>query len=85
MAGIPAVGIFNFVASWNAFLDPLISLNDPRLFTLSLGITSFKDLSFTQWSYLMAAALAAVIPCVVVVLLANRLFIQGIVIAGRQI
>jgi multiple sugar transport system permease protein len=83
LPALTAVAIFNFVASWNDFLDPLIYLDKPEQFTLSLGINSFKDIYFSHWNYLMAAAFVAALPCVLVVFFANRLFIRGVVISGH--
>ena len=36
------VALFTFLAVWNDFLNPLISLNNERLYTLALGLLQFK-------------------------------------------
>ncbi|GAC1400974.1 MAG: carbohydrate ABC transporter permease [Chloroflexota bacterium] len=77
-----AVGLLDFVSKWNDFLGPLIYLNQSDSYPLSLGLTSFRDLYSTQWNYLMADSLLAVIPCVVVFFAAQRLLVRGLVV-GR--
>lgn len=81
----PALGIIainTFRARWNAFFHPLIYLNDPKLFTLALGLRSFRSDFAVQWSYLMAASVMAMLPLIVMFFIAQRYFIQGIVFTG---
>ena len=74
-----AVGLLDFLSKWNDYLGPLIYLSDSNTYPLSLGLTSFRDLYNTQWNYLMADSLLAVIPCVVVFFIAQRLLTRGLV------
>lgn len=81
----PALGIIainTFRARWNAFFHPLIYLNDPKLFTLALGLRSFRSEFAVEWSYLMAASVMAMLPLIVTFFIAQRYFIQGIVFTG---
>lgn len=75
-----AVATFDFLAHWNDFLRPLIYLNDTDMYTLALGISSFKDLYFTQWNLLMAAAVLATVPPVVFLVFGQRAFLHGTVV-----
>jgi ABC-type glycerol-3-phosphate transport system permease component len=82
---LPAVGfiaINTFRARWNDFFRPLIYLNDPDLFTLALGLRSFRDEFSVEWSLLMAASLVAMLPVILLFFFAQRYFIQGIVFTG---
>jgi ABC-type glycerol-3-phosphate transport system permease component len=82
---LPAVGfiaINTFRARWNDFFHPLIYLNDPKLFTLALGLRSFRSDYQVEWSYLMAASLVAMMPVIILFFFAQRYFIQGIVFTG---
>ncbi len=82
----PALGvvaIMSFIWHWNFFQGPLIYLNDNRLFTVSLGLSMFRTpFGGTPWHWYMAASLVVLIPPIVVFFLAQRYFIQGIVISG---
>ncbi len=79
---LTAVAIFLFLNHWNDFLGPLIYLTSPEKYTISLGLASFKGLYTTQWHYLMAASTATILPVLVIFFLAQRYFIQGIVMSG---
>ena len=82
----PALGvvaIMSFIWHWNFFQGPLIYLNDNRLFTVSLGLSMFRTpFGGTPWHWYMAASLVILIPPIVVFFIAQRYFVQGIVISG---
>lgn len=75
--------IFQFLAYWNAFLYPLIYLNDTELFTVQLGLAFF---SYTQSGIpigpLMAASVYIALPPIIVYIMFQRHFMQGIVLSG---
>jgi multiple sugar transport system permease protein len=78
-----AVAIMSFIFHWNTFQGPLIYLNDNKLFTVSLGLAMFRTpFGGTPWHWYMAASLVVLIPCIVVFFVAQRYFIQGIVVSG---
>ena len=82
----PALGvvaIMSFIFHWNLYQGPLIYINDNKLFTLSLGLSMFRTpFGGTPWHWYMAAALVTILPCIIVFFLAQRFFIQGIVVSG---
>jgi ABC-type glycerol-3-phosphate transport system permease component len=78
-----AVAIMSFIFHWNTFQGPLIYLNDNNLFTVSLGLAMFRTpFGGTPWHWYMAASLVVIIPCIIVFFVAQRYFIQGIVVSG---
>jgi multiple sugar transport system permease protein len=81
---LATVAIFTFQASWNDFLAPLIYLQNPQNYTVTLGLQFFRTSYTTNWGYLMAAALITMLPVVIVFLLAQRLFIEGIAMTGGK-
>ncbi len=76
------VGIFQFQASWNDFMGPLIYLNSDKMYTLALGIQQFQGIYNSQWQLLMAASTIMTLPIVIMFFVAQRYFIQGIVMTG---
>ena len=76
-----AVGLLDFTSKWNDFLGPLIYLRRTQDYTLPLGLAGFQDLYATSWNYLMAGTVLALVPCVVVFLVGQRLLARGF--AGR--
>lgn len=78
------VVVFTFVGVWNDFLQPLIYLDDPNLFTISLGLSFFQDARETNWNLLMAGSLMATIPPILLFFFAQRQLIGGISIEGLK-
>jgi multiple sugar transport system permease protein len=81
----PALGfiaINTFRNRWNDFFHPLIYLNDPQLFTLALGLRTFRGEYAIEWGYLMAASLTVMLPVMIMFFFTQRYFIQGMVFTG---
>ena len=82
MPALTALAIFSFQGSWNAFLEPLIFINNPRLFTLPLGLAYFKQANYTEWPVLMAVAVISTVPIAIFYLIFQRGFVEGQVSSG---
>ncbi len=81
----PALGIvavFGFLGHWNDFLGPLIYLSSVEKFTLAVGLRFFQSQYNVQWNLLMAASIVVLLPCIIIFFVAQKYYIQGIVITG---
>ncbi len=79
------VAIFQFMATWNDFLGPLIFLTDQKDFTLALGLQSFQSqMGGTAWHQLMAASVLVTLPVILLFFLAQRTFIEGVAATGGK-
>ena len=81
----PALGvvaIFEFTWSWNNFMGPLIYLDAQKLFTVALGLRLFQERAGTNVQYMMAQTVIFVIPVLILFFVAQKRFIQGIVVTG---
>lgn len=76
------VGLFAFLYYWNDFLGPLIYLSSDNKFPISLGIMNFAGQQVQDFALMMGAATLAIAPCVILFFVAQRWFMQGIVITG---
>ena len=76
------VGIYEVMFWWNNFFTPLIYLNRPERMTISIGLRLFqtRDEGHLEWT--MAMTVLSVIPLIVIFFVAQRHFIQGIVLTG---
>lgn len=74
--------IFAFMASWNAFLWPLLIVSDTALMTLPVGLSHLHGRYVTEWNLVMAGATISVIPIVLVYLAAQRYVVRGIALSG---
>ena len=80
---LAVVVLFQFVATWNDFVGPLIFLNHQEQYTLALGLYMYQSQQgATPWNLLMAASCLVVLPVLVVFLLTQRTFLQGITTRG---
>ena len=80
---IAVVSLLTFLATWTDFFGPLIYLQgDSNLWTLSLGLRDFQTAHFIAWGPLMAASVMFMLPVIVLFLVAQRTFVQGIALTG---
>jgi multiple sugar transport system permease protein len=80
---IAAVALFQFLYSWNDFFAPLLYLGEnPKLWTLSLGLSEFRGQFQTQWNLTMAASVLFMLPVIILFFLAQRVFVEGVTLTG---
>jgi multiple sugar transport system permease protein len=83
-APLAALGIFAFLGQWNDFFRPLIMLNTPSNFTVPLMLNQFRGQYATEWTLVMAGSVIAVVPVLIVYILAQRHIIAGIAMTGLK-
>lgn len=81
---LAAQAIFLFMGSWNNFLMPLMILSDPEMFTLPLGLNTFKGQYISYWNYIMAASMVFTLPALGIYAFFNRYFISGVTFTGSK-
>ena len=82
---ITAVAIFHFFFAWNDFFGPLVYLSgNEELYPISVAMTQFTNAFGTQPGMLMAATLMTISVPIVIFFLAQRQFMQGIVMTGVE-
>jgi multiple sugar transport system permease protein len=76
---IATTAIMQFIWTWNSFFVPLIfTLNKPGLRTLAVGMYSFAGENTIDWSGMAAGASISLIPVIMVFIVFQRYFIEGI-------
>jgi ABC-type glycerol-3-phosphate transport system permease component len=76
--------ILSLMRVWNSFLIPLVlTLARPELRTLAVGVYSFQGENMTDWSGMAAASTISLLPIVVIFLLLQRYFVEGVAGAVR--
>lgn len=83
-AALAALAIFTFTFQWDNFLWPLVVLDDPGLYTLPLGLAQFRGRGTVDIGLVSAASFVAVLPVLIVYVLAQRRFIEGITLTGMK-
>lgn len=77
-------GLLGFLAGYNDYLGPLIYLNTPEKFTLQLVLASFQGFYTSQWTYIMAGSVLALIPTLLLFFFSQKYFIEGITLTGMK-
>lgn len=81
-----ALGIFTFMANWDSFLWPLLVIDNLSRRTLPLGLSLFRSQFGTaKWNVIMASTVLSILPVMLVFLLAQRNFIEGITLSGMKL
>jgi multiple sugar transport system permease protein len=83
---LATLAIITLIASWSDFLGPLIYLNTPAKFTVSVGLQFFNAVpevgGVSMQNLLMAACVMSIVPIIVIFFAGQRFFVQGIVMSG---
>lgn len=81
---LATVVLFEFLNNWNDFMGPLIYLQNNDLYTLTIGLNDFQSKFAVQPQFQMAACTLTVLPVIIVFIVAQRTFIQGITLTGLK-
>jgi len=77
MPGIATLVIFTFMDLWNSFLWPRIVTSSEAMFTLPVGLAQLQLKNTSNWTQIMAGATLTALPMILVFLLMQRRFIEG--------
>jgi raffinose/stachyose/melibiose transport system permease protein len=75
---LTTISVLVIVSSWNAFLLPLIVLNDPDLWTLPLGVTNFSTQYSSDTARVLAFTSLSMVPALVFYIIAERQIVSGL-------
>ncbi len=77
--GIVSVILLVFLLSWNDFLNPLVLVNDPTNYTITIGLNSYVGLGGqTEWGRLLCVCVMSCIPPVLLIIAAERHIVRGL-------
>lgn len=77
--------IFSFYWRWDDFLGPLLFLNKPKLFTVSVALRMFSDpMNSTDWSAIFAMGTLSLLPVLIIFMIFQKYIVQGLVTTGLK-
>ncbi len=81
---LATLAVFSFMASWNAYLWPLFVARRDQVMTLPVALATLQagPRALTEWNMVMAGSVVAVLPILLVYLLAQRWFVSGVISSG---
>jgi len=74
--------IFTFMGSWRMFVWPLVIVDNPKMMPLSVALKLFQDQYSVDMTLLMAAAVIALVPILIVYVSGQRYFTEGILLGA---
>ncbi|MDM0107655.1 carbohydrate ABC transporter permease [Variovorax sp. J22R24] len=82
---LASVAIFTFLHSWNLYLEPIVFLSTPSKFTLPQALTQYTDAyGGPMWNIQLAAATLTALPILIVFVLAQKQFVEGLAHTGLK-
>jgi len=81
---LATVAVLNFVSVWTDFFGPLLYLNSLEKMTLAVGLSFLRGQHYSLLTLMMAGSMYATIPMLVIFFLAQRYFVEGIVLTGLK-
>lgn len=79
-----AQGVLGFVGGYNDYFGPLLYLTSPPLQTLQIALATFVNQYNSNWPSIMAGTLVALLPTVIIYIVAQKYFIEGIASSGLK-
>lgn len=79
---LATLSIFTFMGNWGSFMWPLVVTYSDNMRTLPVGLMNFQGAYNTEWNLLMAGALIVMIPVLLVFIINQRFFVDGIKLSG---
>ena len=77
--------IFAFYWAWDDFINPLIYLNKPSMYTVSLALRLFNDpAAGSNWGAMFAMAVISLLPVIIVFLIFQKYIVEGISTQGLK-
>ncbi|MNR85473.1 L-arabinose transport system permease protein AraQ [compost metagenome] len=82
---LASVAIFTFLHSWNLFLEPIVFLSSAEMFTLPQALTQYTDAyGGPMWNIQLAAATLTALPVLIVFIIAQKQFVEGLAHTGLK-
>lgn len=78
------VGLFIFIQLWNDLLQQTVYINSMGKYTIAIGLSVFRGALKSDWAKLMAATCLSFAPGIVIYLLGQKSFVEGIVMTGMK-
>ena len=82
---LASVAIFTFLHSWNLYLEPIVFLSSADMFTLPQALTQYTDAyGGPMWNIQLAAATLTALPVLIVFVIAQKQFVEGLAHTGLK-
>ena len=82
---IATQAVFVFMGFWNEFMKPMLYISTPSKYTLTLGLQTFQGQNGgVRWDHTMAASVITILPIILIYIIFNKYFLQGVRMDGEK-
>ena len=74
-----SLGIYVFINTWNQYMWPLLTINDPSKRTVQIGISMLQFSEGNNYEIVLAGALMIIIPSIAIFILGQKQLVDGMV------
>jgi multiple sugar transport system permease protein len=78
------VALLLFILLWNDLLQQTVYINSTEKFTIAIGLTQFKGSLYSDWAKIMCATCMSFVPGIIIYLIGQRQFVEGIALTGMK-
>jgi multiple sugar transport system permease protein len=78
------VALLLFILLWNDLLQQTVYINSTEKFTIAIGLTQFKGSLYSDWAKIMCATCMSFLPGIIIYLIGQRQFVEGIALTGMK-
>ncbi|ANY65336.1 ABC transporter permease [Paenibacillus sp. BIHB 4019] len=78
MPALSTLGLLAFLGSWNNYLLPLVTLNEPSLYTLPLGIANLSTMFRTDYSASILGLTLGTLPLIIIFMFGSKTLVKGL-------
>jgi multiple sugar transport system permease protein len=82
--GLATLIIFNFMQVWRDFFWPMLLISKTELRTIPIGLQAFWQMESQHWGQILAASMISIIPLLLIYLVFQKQFVQGISWSGMK-
>lgn len=81
---IAIAGLFNFMTAWNEYIVARVIIQNPKLFTWTIGLTQYFGSMDAKWGLFAASAVVVSLPVMIIFLFSSRWLISGMTLGGLK-
>ncbi|HNX61248.1 MAG TPA: carbohydrate ABC transporter permease [Candidatus Limiplasma sp.] len=80
--GLITLAVLTFNTVWNDYMGPMIYLDSDKLFTIQIGLASFRQQYSADYGAIMAGTVSSILPVIVLYAVAQKQIVEGVAFSG---
>ncbi len=80
--GLITLAILTFNTIWNDYMGPMIYLDSEKLFTIQIGLASFRQQFSADYGAIMAGAVSSIVPVILMYAIGQKNIVEGVAFSG---